>query len=136
MKLYKVNNVRIIAIDEMIASRFLFKEFSDLYKEVNEDPFVSGVHIFITAIMMDKEAYDIIRTIVNTYHNHSVTIHSRLLTKDRKKNYLNIDNNKIKNKFRVDGSKWVTFSLGNKYNLCFCFDNFGFLVVTKYKSSF
>ena len=134
MKLYKIQNTRIIVIDEIFATHQVYRDFDNLYNEIDRNPYVTRVHIFIPMIA-DNEIYDNIRYTVNKNHNHHVTVHSRKLLGRKKKHYLN-NNISTKNKFRVEGSNWVTFSLGNKYNLRFGFDNFGFLVVSKYKSSF
>lgn len=134
MKLYKIQNTRIIVIDEIFATHQVYRDFDNLYDEIDKNPYVARVHIFIPMIA-DNEIYDNVRYTVNKSHNHRVTVHSRKLIDRKKKHYIN-SNTGIKNKFTVDGSGWVTFSLGNKYNLCFGFDNFGFLVVSKYKSSF
>ena len=131
MKLYKIQNTRIIVVDEIFATHQVYRDFDNLYDEIDKNPYVARVHIIIPMIA-DNEIYDSIRYTVNKSHNHHVTVHSRKLIGRKKKHYLN-NNISTKNKFRVEGSNWVTFSLGNMYYLDFRFDKFGFINIKKSK---
>lgn len=131
MKLYKIQNTRIIVIDEIFATLQVYRDFDNLYDEIDKNPYVARVHIFIPMIA-DNEIYDNVRYTVNKSHNHRVTVHSRKLIGRKKKHYIN-SNTRIKNKFTVDGSDWMTFSLGNMYYLDFRFDKFGFINIDKSK---
>lgn len=131
MKFYKIQNTRIIVVDEIFATHQVYRDFDNLYDEIDKNPYVARVHIFIPMIA-DKEIYDNVRYMVNKSHNHHVTVHSRKLIGRKKKHYLN-DNISTKNKFRVEGSNWITFSLGNGYYLDFSFDKFGFININKSK---
>lgn len=131
MKLYKIQNTRIIVVDEIFATHQVYRDFDNFYDEIDKNPYVARVHIFIPMIA-DNEIYDSIRYTVNKNHNHHVTIHSRKLIGRKKRHYIN-SNIGIKNKFRVDGSGWMTFSLGNGYYLDFRFDKFGFIGIEKSK---
>ena len=131
MKLYKIQNTRIIVVDEIFATYQVYRDFDNIYDEINKNPYVARVNIFINMIA-DNEIYDSIRYTVNKNHNHHVTIHSRKLIGRKKRHYIN-SNIGIKNKFRVDGSGWMTFSLGNGYYLDFRFDKFGFIGIEKSK---
>ena len=118
-------------VDEIFATYQVYRDFDNIYDEINKNPYVARVHIFIPMIA-DNEIYDSIRYTVNKNHNHHVTIHSRKLIGRKKRHYIN-SNIGIKNKFRVDGSGWMTFSLGNGYYLDFRFDKFGFIGIEKSK---